>query len=78
MVDAGAAITFDGRSEEAQFAHLVHDFAVEFLVTVGFEYPRHQFFLAVGTGRVAHHTFFVGQQLVEQQRVIPLEGGFGR
>ncbi len=76
VVQAGAAVLFrDGRAEQAQFAHLAEDRGVHGLVAEGIEDARLQLVLAVGGGRVAHHALFVGQLLVEQQRVIPVEGG---
>src|SRR6185437_4942196 len=38
--DIGAAIALDGRAEEAELAHLVHDLAVEALLAEGALDPR--------------------------------------
>ena len=42
-----------------------------------FEHPRSQALLAIRLGRVAHGALVVGQLLVEQQGVGPVEGCFG-
>src|SRR5262249_30418109 len=52
IIDAGAAIAVDGRAEEPQRAHLIHDLAVEALMPIGLEHPRHQLFLAEIAGAV--------------------------
>src|SRR5690606_13762100 len=39
------------------------------------EDARLQLVLAVGACRVAHHALVVGQLAVEQQRIVPVEGG---
>jgi hypothetical protein len=77
IVDASAAVTLERRAEEAHLAHFVHDLAMEFFVPVGLQHAGHQFFLAVGAGRIAHHALVAGQLIVEEQRVFPLECRFG-
>ena len=78
VVNAGAAITFDGRAEKAERSHFVHDLAVEALVPIGFEHARQQLFLAVGARAVAHHPLLLAQFLLEEQGIGPVEGGLVR
>ena len=73
MVHAGAAVALDGRAEEAERAHLVEDLAVELLVAVRLDDARHQLLLAVGARAVAHHALVLGELVLEEQRVFPLE-----
>ena len=74
IVRAGAAIFLgDGRAEQAQFTQLVHDLAMEQLVPVRFQHPRHQLVLAIGVGRIANHPLLIAELIVQQKRIVPLE-----
>jgi hypothetical protein len=78
IIRAGAAVALDRRAEKAQFAHLVHDLAIETLLAVRGQDAREQLFLAVGAGAVAHQALVLAEFLLEQQRVGPVEfGGLG-
>ena len=73
VVDAGAAVTVDGRAEKAERAHLVHDLAIKVLAPVGFDDARQQLVLAIGAGAVAHHALVLAELILEQQRIGPIE-----
>jgi hypothetical protein len=79
IIKPGAAI-FDrhGRSEQAEFAHLMHDLAVETFVEIGLSDARLQPFLRIGFGGVADQPFLVGQLPVEVEWVRPVERQGGR
>jgi hypothetical protein len=47
-------------------------------VAEGFEHARRELVLRVGLGGVAHHALVLGELLVDEQRVVPVEpGGIG-
>ncbi len=73
IADAGAAIALDGRPEESERAHLVHDLAVEALLAERALDARHELALRIGARAVAHHALVLGQLLLEEQRVLPVE-----
>ena len=62
-------------TEQAEFAHLTKDRGIGLLVTEGLQHPRGKAALAVVARRIAHRAFIAGELLIEQQRVVPLEGG---
>ncbi len=74
-VQSGAAVAFDRAAQEAERAHLVHDFAVELFVPRGHQHARLQLLLAVGVGGVAHGALVVAELRVEVKRVFPVELG---
>ena len=61
------------RPEQAQFAHLAHDVAIEGLVAIHAQDARHQPVLRIGARRIADRAFLVAQLVVEQERVVPGE-----
>ena len=63
--------------EHVERAHLAEDRRVGVFVAEHLEHARRQLVLAVGARGVAHHAFFVGQLLFEEERVAPVETGFG-
>ena len=74
MVDAGAAVLGrNGRAEQADLPHLLHDFLVEPLMAIGHEDARHQLVLGVSARGVANETLLLGQLLVQKERVVPYE-----
>ena len=75
MVHARAAIALDGAAEKAQFAHLVHDLAMKFLVPIRFQDPGLQLFLTVGVRRIADLPLFAGKLILEEKRIFPMEMG---
>src|SRR5439155_2353137 len=76
VAHARAAVSVQGRTEEAQLAHLQEDLAVESLVAVRLEDARHQLFLAVLARHVADASLVVRELLVEPEWVVPREPGF--
>jgi hypothetical protein len=68
----------DGRAQQAKRAHFAHDLTVEILVEIGFGDARLELFLGVGFGGVADHPLFVGQLMVEVERIGPIERQDGR
>ena len=75
IVGAGTAVLFGkGGPQEAEGAELVHDLAVELLVPVGLQHPCHELVLAVVAGNVADRDLVLGQLVVEEERVLPIEG----
>ena len=81
IIEPGAAI-FDrnGRSEQAERAHLGHDLPVERLVEIGLGHPRLKPVLGVASGGVADQPLLVAQLPVEPEGVLPVElrdPGFG-
>mmetsp|Transcript_41417 Transcript_41417/g.97041 ORF Transcript_41417/g.97041 Transcript_41417/m.97041 type:complete len:470 (+) Transcript_41417:1594-3003(+) len=74
VVQAGAAVFGrDGGAQQAQLAHLAEDAGVGLLLAEGLDHPGAQPVAAVGRCGIAHHALFVGQLLVEQQRVVPMK-----
>ena len=74
VVGGGAAVFLgQGRAQQAERAELVHDLAVELLVPVGLQHARHQLVLAVVAGRVADRDLLLGELVVEEERVLPVE-----
>src|SRR5205814_9087781 len=57
----------------AERAHLVHDLAIELLVPVGLDDARHQFVLAVVARSIADRDLLLGELIVEEERVLPVE-----
>src|SRR5262249_19244386 len=68
-------IAVDGGAQEAEFAQLVHDLAVELLMPVGFQHPGHELVLGVVARGVAHHALLFRELILEQERVFPMEIG---
>ena len=78
VVQPGAAVLLrDGGAQQAQLAHLAEDAGVGFLLAEGLEHARAELVLAVGAGGVAHLALVVGELLVQQQRVVPVEACLG-
>ena len=73
MAQAGAAPVVQRAAQEAQLAHLAHDFAVEALFAVGGQHARQQLVLTVGAGAVAHHALFFSELRIQQQGIVPLK-----
>ena len=70
---AGAAIFLrQGHAEKAELAHLVEDRAVGFLLAIGLDHARLELVLRIGAGRVADHALVIGEQVVEKERVFPV------
>jgi molybdate transport system substrate-binding protein len=65
-------------AEQPELAQLGHDLTVEALMAVGLEYARHQLLLRVLAGGVADQAFVLGELVVEEERVVPLEFGAAR
>ena len=79
IAEAGAAIFVrDGRAEQAEAAHFAQDLAVEILVEIGFGDARLELVLGIGFGGVADHPLFVGQLVIEVERIGPVERQDGR
>ena len=75
----GAAIFFrQGDADQAEFAHLVEDVAVDLLFQIGLGDARQQFILRIGARGVADHALVFGELLVEHERIVPLEIHRGR
>jgi hypothetical protein len=73
---ARAAIVLRQRgAQQPEFAHLVHDLAVEALVAEGRDDARHQPLLGIGPRGVADHALVLRELLLEMKRVLPVEGG---
>ena len=76
---ADAAIFLrDGRAEQPQRAHLAEDRGVGMLVLERLDDARRQPVLSIGARGVAHHPLVVGQLVVEQERVRPVERAHAR
>ena len=76
VVHPGAAVVLrQGRAEEAERPHFAEDLAVEALVPIGLEHPRHELLLAVVVGGVAHEPLVFAQLLVQQQGIVPGKDG---
>jgi len=73
LADARAVEAFDRRAEKAEIGHLLHHGEIEGLVAVGLKDPRHQPLLREIAGGVADQPFLVGEQVVEAQRILPVE-----
>ncbi len=70
----GAAIFLRERDpDQAEFAHLVEDLAVGLLFEIGLGDARQQLVLRIGARGVADHALVLGELLVEQERIVPLE-----
>src|SRR5690606_3148250 len=59
--------------EQAGLAHLAEDRRIGTLVAEGLQHPRRQLVGGELRSAVTHHALFLGQLLVEQQRVDPVE-----
>ena len=78
VVETGAAVLLGNRgAEQAQGAHFAKDCRISDAGAEAFDHARQQALLAVGVSRIAHHALVVGELLVEQQRVVPMEMRFG-
>jgi len=74
VAQAAAAVDLgDGRTEQASFAHLAEDRRIGLLVAERLQHARGQSVGGKASGAVTHHAFFVGELLIEQQRVLPVE-----
>ncbi len=77
VVQPAAAVGFrNGRAEQAGLAHLAKDRRIGALMAESFQYPRRQLVGGELRGAGLHHAFFLGQLLVKQQRVDPVEACF--
>ncbi len=75
----GAAIFFrQGNTDQAKFAHLMEDVAVDLLLQIGLANARQQLVLRIGARGVADHALVFGELLVEHERIVPLEIHRGR
>ena len=75
----GAAIFFRQRdADQAEFAHLVEDVAIDLLFQIGLGDARQQLVLRIGARGVADHALVFGELLVEHERIVPLEIHRGR
>ena len=78
VVEPGAAVLRrQRRAEEPERAHLAEDRRIRLLVAKRLGHARQELVLRVGVRGVAHHPLFLGQLLVEQQRVVPREFRLG-
>lgn len=75
VVCAGAIVAFDHGAKEAEFAHFVHDGAVEFFGAVGFHNAREEFVLRVITGGGLDELFVFGEEVVEGEGVFVVKLG---
>ena len=74
VVEAGAAILLrDGRTEQAEFAHLVEDASIGVLVAKCVLDPRLKALGGVGEGGLPHHPFLFAQLLRQIEGVVPIE-----
>src|SRR5262249_33810651 len=74
VVGAGAAILLrQGDAEQAERAHLMEDLAVSFLLQIGLDHARQQLVLRIGARGVADRALVLGELVLEQKRVVPLE-----
>ncbi|OIQ68862.1 hypothetical protein GALL_495410 [mine drainage metagenome] len=75
----GAAIFLrQGDADQAEFAHLVKDVAIDPLFQIGLGDARQQLVLRIGPRSVADHALVFGELLVEHERIVPLETYRGR
>ena len=89
VAGAGAAIALDRRAEKAELAHFRQDLAIDSLLAERLLDARHQLLLREGAGAVADEALLLAEQVIEQQRILPVEdralgglaalagGGFG-
>ena len=69
-----AAVLFrQSRPEQAEFAKLPDDVAIEFLLAIRHQNSRHQLFLTIRARRIADHAFVVRELAFQQQRIVPLK-----
>ena len=73
--DVGAAVAVQGGAEEAHGAHFGHDVAVVGFLAEGVQDAGLQLVLRVVVGGVADCPFFLGQLVVQAQRIVPVKGG---
>ena len=60
-------------AEQAERAHLAKIARSVFSCAIGFDHPRHQLVLGVAARGVADQPLVLGELVVEQQRIVPLE-----
>ncbi len=76
IAEARAAIFLrDGRAEQPERAHLGQQVAVDLLLAIGLDHPRHQLVLRKAARGVAHHALLFGQLAFEIERILPVEMG---
>jgi hypothetical protein len=79
VVHAAAAVLLgDGRAEQAELAHLAEDGRVGLAVAEGLHDARRELLLAVRRGGRAHGALVIAELLLEEERVVPVEGCFLR
>ena len=74
VAGVGAAVFLRQRdADQAEFAHLVENFAIGLFFEVGLRDARQQLVLRVGARGIADQPLVFGELLVEQERIVPLE-----
>src|SRR6185312_4666307 len=64
--------------DQTELAHLVEDVAVDLLLQIGLDDARQELVLRIGARGVADHALVLGELLVEQEWIVPLEARRGR
>ena len=72
---AGAAVTLDGGTQQADLAHFPQDRRVEVLVAVRLDNAGLELALGIVPGGIPDHAFVGRQLLVQRERVLPVEAG---
>src|SRR5690606_36861303 len=75
IVEPGAAVLGrNGRAEQAEHPHLAEDLRLHGLVPERLEHARRELALAVLARGVADHALVLGELVLEEEGVVPLEG----
>ena len=79
VVGPGAAVLLgDGDAQQPQRPHLGEDGPVGLLLQIGLDHARAQLVLGVGARRVADRPLLLAELVLQQERIVPDEGRFGR
>ena len=75
VVGAGAAVLLGQRgAEQTERPHLVENGAVGLLLQVGLDHAGGELLLRVGAGGVADGALVLGELVLEEERILPVEG----
>ena len=74
-VGGGRAAVFLGQrhAEQAEFAHFIENGPIGLLLAIGLDDARLEFFLRIGARGIADHPLVVGQQVLDEKRILPYE-----
>jgi hypothetical protein len=72
VIDAGAAVALDRRTEEPELAHLAEDRRVRLLVAEGIADAGREAVLRVGAGALGDHALLIRKLRVQLEGILPV------